>query len=121
MSFDDKVQGYPDYFFARRSPLGPVRDKPYVLFVEAKRDDFEAAWGQCLAAMLTAQKLNGAPDIKIFGGVTNGRVWYFGELIGRELIQDPRGFTIDELPELFAALSDVFRQAREEVLAATAA
>jgi hypothetical protein len=37
MSLDDKVAGYPDYFFARRSPLGPVRDKPYVLFIEAKR------------------------------------------------------------------------------------
>ena len=38
------------FFFAKRSPLGPVRDRPYVLFVEAKKDDFDAGWGQCLAA-----------------------------------------------------------------------
>src|SRR4051812_26693809 len=31
---DKPLTGSPDYFFARRSPLGPVvRDRPYVLFV----------------------------------------------------------------------------------------
>jgi len=121
LSLDDKVEGFPDYFFARRSPLGPIRDKPYVLFVEAKRDDFDAAWGQCLAAMLAAQKLNRQPEGKILGSVSNGRVWYFGHLIGTEFVQDPREFTINELGELLAALSDVLGQAREQVLLATAA
>src|SRR5713226_5571252 len=36
-------KGYPDYFFTKRSPLGRVLDQPYVLFVEAKSDDFDAA------------------------------------------------------------------------------
>ena len=56
------LKGFPDYFFAKRSPLGRVLDQPYVLFVEAKSDDFDAAWAQCLAAMLAAQQLNKQPD-----------------------------------------------------------
>jgi hypothetical protein len=118
LTLDDKLTGYPDYFFSRRSPLGPVRDKPYVLFVEAKKDDFDAAWGQCLAAMLAAQKLNALPDRVILGGVSNGRVWYFGKLEGTVMTQDPRAFTLDDLAELFAALNSLFHTAREEALAA---
>ena len=118
LTLDETLTGYPDYFFSRRSPLGPVRDKPFVLFVEAKKDDFDAAWGQCLAAMLAAQKLNGRADLPILGGVSNGRVWYFGNLQKNQLTQDPRAFTIDELDDLFAALNYLFGCAKQEALAA---
>lgn len=119
LSLDDSLTGFPDYFFSRRSPLGPVRDKPYVLFVEAKKDNFDAAWGQCLAAMLAAQKLNDPPTRTIHGGVSNGRVWYFGRLDGQTLTQDPRAFTVDDLQDLFAALNSIFQVAREQALAQT--
>src|SRR6266446_6866893 len=56
------LKGLPDYFFTKRSPLGRVLDQPYVLFVEAKSDDFDRAWAQCLAAMLAAQQMNKRPD-----------------------------------------------------------
>lgn len=117
LSSDETLTGYPDYFFSKRSPLGPVRDKPYVLFVEAKKDDFDAAWGQCLAAMLAAQKLNEHSERSVFGGVSNGRIWYFSKLQEKKLTQDPRAFTIDELSDLFAALNFLFQQAKEEALA----
>lgn len=120
LSLDDTLTGYPDYFFSRRSPLGPVREQPYVLFVEAKKDDFDAAWAQCLAAMLAAQKLNDRPTRVIQGGVSNGRVWYFGKLDGSVLIQDPRAFTIDDLAELLAALNALFQTAKEQALAPAA-
>ncbi len=113
-SSDETLTGSPDYFFAKRSPLGAVRDQPYVLFVEAKKDDFDAGWGQCLAAMLAAQKRNARPDGVIHGGVSNGRVWYFGKLAGQSLAQDPRAFTLNELNDLFAALNYVFQQAKEQ-------
>lgn len=58
---DETLTGFPDYFFAKRSPLGPMRDQPYVLFVEDKKGDFDAGWAQCLAAMIAAQKLNDRP------------------------------------------------------------
>ena len=71
---EQPFMGYPDYFFSKRSPLGPVRDQPYVLFMEAKRDDFDGAWAQCLSAMLAAQKINKYPEQTIFGGVSNGLI-----------------------------------------------
>ena len=108
------MKGFPDYFFSRRSPLGRVLDQPYVLFVEAKSDDFDAAWAQCLAAMLAAQQLNEEPDQAIFGSVSSGESWYFGKLQGKSLLQDPRSYTLTHLDELFAALNYVFQQAKQE-------
>ncbi|MFO0966219.1 MAG: hypothetical protein U0793_11635 [Gemmataceae bacterium] len=117
---DESLTGFPDYFFARRSPLGPVREQPYVLFVEAKRDDFDAGWGQCLAAMIAAQRLNDRASRLIHAGVSNGRIWYFGKLDGSTLTQDPRAFTVDDLDVLFGALNYLLQQARSQALAPAA-
>ncbi len=110
------LKGYPDYFFSKRSPLGRVLDQPYLLFVEAKSDNFDPAWAQCLAAMLAAQQMNQRPEQVIFGSVSSGEFWYFGKLEGKTLIQDPRSFTMTHLDELFAALNYVFQQAKEQAL-----
>jgi hypothetical protein len=120
VSFGDQppLVGYPDYFFSKRSPLGPVRDQPYVLFMQAKKDDFDAAWAQCLAAMLAAQKMNKHPDQTIYGGVSNGRTWSFAKLEPRVFTQDCREFTVSHLPELFAVLHYLFEQSRQLALAA---
>ena len=115
---EQPLMGYPDYFFSKRSPLGRVRDQPYVLFVEAKRDDFEAAWAQCLSAMLAAQKINKHPEQTIYGGVSNGRVWGFAKLEGQLFTQDSREFTLSRLSELFAVLHYVFEQSKQLALAA---
>jgi hypothetical protein len=115
------LKGYPDYFFAKRSPLGPVMDQPYVLFVAAKSDNFDAAWAQCLAAMLAAQQMNQRPEQVIFGGVSSGEIWYFGKLEGKTLLRDPRSFTLTHLDELFAALNYVFQQAKQEAWPPSAA
>ncbi len=114
------LKGFPDYFFAKRSPLGRVLDQPYVLFVEVKSDDFDAAWAQCLAAMLAAQQMNKQPDQVIFGSASSGEVWFFAKLEGKTLLQDPRLFTVSHLDELFSALNYVFQQAKQEALSATA-
>jgi hypothetical protein len=108
------LKGYPDYFFTRRSPLGRVMDQPYVLFVEAKKDEFDPAWAQCLAAMLAAQQMNQRPEQVIFGSVSSGEGWYFGKLVGKTLFQDPRFYTLTHLDELFAALNYIFQQAKAE-------
>ena len=115
---EQPFMGYPDYFFSKRSPLGPVRDQPYVLFMEAKRDDFDGAWAQCLSAMLAAQKINKYPEQTIFGGVSNGLIWRFAKLEVQRFTQDPRTFAVSNLPELFAALHYVFEQSKQLALAA---
>jgi hypothetical protein len=114
LSVGEEFDGYPDYLFTKRTSLGLVRDKPYVLVVEAKKDDFEGGWGQCLAALLAAQTINGNEQIILQGSVSNGEVWQFGKLQGREFVRDPRPFTIQDLTVLFAALNDVFERAKQQ-------
>jgi hypothetical protein len=59
LNYDNNLSGVPNYVVAQRSIRGKViLEKPYVIFVEAKEDNFEEAWGQCLAEMLAAQKMN---------------------------------------------------------------
>ena len=84
LSYDEELSGAPDYMLPRRSPLGPlIPDQPYLLVVEAKKDDFTRGWGQCLAAMLAAQKVNNLKEQTEYGITTNGRVWECGRLAVR--------------------------------------
>ena len=116
ITYDADLSGVPDYLVARRSPLGPfILDQPYLLIVEAKRDDFTRGWGQCLAAMLAAHKLNDAPEQTIYGITTNGQVWQFGQLHAQVFTQDLRSFTVEDVDSLGGALHFVFTQCREHV------
>ncbi len=110
----EEFDGYPDYLFTKRTALGMVREKPYLLVVEAKKDDFEGGWGQCLAALLAAQEINGDEQIILHGSVSNGEVWQFGKLQARQFVRDPQSFTISDLADLFAALHDVFERAKQQ-------
>lgn len=111
LNYDERLGGFPEYILARRSPLGKVVfDKPYLLLVEAKQDNFETGWAQCLAEMIAAQKLNGEPEIIIYGIVSNGRTWQFGKLEAEVFTPNTTFFTIQELDVLFGALNYVFQQ-----------
>ena len=122
IAYDDDLSGVPDYIVARRSPLGPlIFDLPIVLVVEAKKDDFTRGWGQCLAAMLAAQKLTDLPDQTFYGIATNGRVWEFGELRGDVFTQNQGLFSLRDLDGLSAALHFVMIRCREQVLRQPAA
>lgn len=81
LNCDANSSGFPEYILARRSPLGKVVfDKPYFILVEAKQDNFDATWGQCLAEMIAAQQLNDDSQIIVFGITSNGDRWQFGKL-----------------------------------------
>jgi hypothetical protein len=90
-------------------------DQPYLIVVEAKRDDFTRGWAQCLAAMLAAQKLNNLPDQTLFGITTNGRNWEIGKLEGSTFTQESGPFTLRDLDQLCAVLHYVFEQCRLQV------
>ena len=115
LTFDSDLCGTPDYMISRRSPLGAsVPDQPFLLVVEAKRDDFVRGWGQCLAAMRAAQSLHGDPEIAFFGASTNGQSWEFGRLRGDDFDQDPRTFALRDLDGLAAALNDVMIRCQDQ-------
>jgi hypothetical protein len=122
LNCDAKLSGFPEYILARRSPLGKVVfDQPYFLLVEAKQDNFDAGWGQCLAEMLAAQRLNHSSQITIFGIVSNGATWQFGKLIAEHFTRHPLPYTIYELDQLFAAVHYIFQQCQLQLNALTAA
>jgi hypothetical protein len=117
LTVDQDLSGTPDYLVARMSHLGMlVMEEPFMIVVEAKKDDFDRGWTQCLAAMLAARKLNKMPAQTLYGICTNGRGWEFARLEGETLIQDPRPFSLYPLEDLFAALNFVFAQCRQELL-----
>lgn len=78
---------------------------PLVMVVEAKRNDFEQGWGQCLAELYAAQLLNDDPAKSIYGIVTDGSLWQFGKLQKDVFTKNSLSFLLDNLPELFGAVS----------------
>lgn len=116
LNCDADLSGFPEYILARRSPLGKVVfDKPYLLLVEAKQDNFEAAWGQCIAEMVAAQRLNDDSRLIVFGITSNGDRWQFGKLEANVFTRNTTFYTIQELDKLFAAVNAVFQQCEAQL------
>ena len=81
LSYDEDLSGTPDYIIATKSILGKtVLGEPWLIIVEAKKNDFEQGWGQCLAELVAAQKINGDTGLSVHGIVTDGKLWEFGKL-----------------------------------------
>ena len=69
--FRSDLSGTPDYIIAAKSPLGKTElETPLVVVAEAKKNDFEQGWGQCLAELVAAQRLNRDPLFPVYGIVT---------------------------------------------------
>ena len=112
ITYDETLSGTPDYFVATKSELGmTVVGTPLIVLVEAKKNDFEQGWGQCLAELVAAQKINDAPDVPVYGIVSDGERWQFGKLVDDGFTQNRTTFSIDNLPALFGAINAVFKAA----------
>ncbi|MYH82997.1 hypothetical protein F4141_20125 [Candidatus Poribacteria bacterium] len=115
IAYDDVLNGIPDYFISTRSELGKtVVGSPLILLVEAKKNDFEQGWAQCLAELVAAQKINaknmnGSAALPVFGIVTDGTLWQFGQLIGDTFTQNRADFALTHLSTLFGAVNAVFK------------
>ncbi len=108
------LMGIPDYIIAKRSPLGRVMDLPMLVMIEAKKDDFDGGWGQCLAQMISAQKLNQS-DSCIYGIVTNGDTWQFGNLVNQSFTKNTFPIGINEMDKLYSALYFIFAECEKQI------
>jgi hypothetical protein len=105
IAFDEVLSGTPDYMFSKRSVLGKtVLETPIVIVIEAKKNDFDRRWGQCLAELVTVQKINNDPEKPVYGIVTDGNLWQFGYLCNDLFTKDDRNYTIDKIDALYGAL-----------------
>lgn len=118
LTYDTDLSGTPDYMLAVPSLLGKtVLGEPLLIIIEAKRNDFEQGWGQCLAAMVAAQKLNGNLSTEVHGIVTDGARWECGKLMADQFIKHTVGYSVDDLPTLFGALHYVMQASLDAVSA----
>ena len=116
IAYDEQLSGTPDYILAKRSPLGKqVFEKPYLVAIKAKKDDFIKGWAQCLAEMVAIQKINELPDQVVFGIVSNGQLWQFGKLKAALFVKEVRSYTISDLERLLAAINYIFGQCQLEL------
>jgi hypothetical protein len=112
-SYDENLTGTPDYLFTTKSPLGKtVLGIPLLVIIEAKRNDFEQGWGQCLAELIAAQKINQDSSRPVYGIVTDGNLWQFGKLCEDTFIKQRDNYTIDELGRLFGAIDFVLQSCK---------
>jgi hypothetical protein len=116
LSYDENLSDVPDYVVAQRSPRGKiVLEKPYVILVEAKKDNFEEGWGQCLAEMLAAQKINDDLTKKLFGVVSNGKLWEFGVLQAEIFTKNRKYYVLENLQELMGAVNFLFAESAAQL------
>jgi hypothetical protein len=107
LRYDEHLYGTPDYLLSKRSALGKtVLEAPLLMVVEAKKNDFEQGWAQCLAEMIAAQKINAqqGESPKLYGIVTDGKLWEFAVLEGQQFTRHRESFMVDDLPTLFGFL-----------------
>ena len=117
INYDETLNGTPDYLISTRSELGiPVVGTPLIILVEAKKNDFDQGWGQCLSELIAAQKINADPDFPIYGIVSDGKLWEFGQLVGDAFTRNRTSVTMDNLPILFGAVNAVFTAGTEASL-----
>lgn len=124
LNYDENLCGIPDYMVAKRSPMGKIfLENPFLIIVEAKKDNFEEGWAQCIAEMIAAEKINkrhNSTSTPIFGIVSNGVIWEFAildENMGKKhFTKEILIYTIQNLKLLFAALKDIFEQSKLQLV-----
>ena len=93
-----KLTGECD-FLVSRSAYQSVLEAPVMVAVEAKRQDFEKGYAQCIAEMIAIRIFNereGKPSEKIYGCVTTGDIWRFLILSANEAIIEATAFDVRE-------------------------
>ena len=114
--YDKRLSGAPDYMFAAKSNLGKVvLGRPLLMMVEAKKNDFDEGWGQCLAELVAAQKINGKSEVTLYGLVSDGKSWEFGYLQASQFTKNTKTFQTANLELLFGALDLVLSLASEQI------
>lgn len=115
IAYDETLAGTPDYIFSRRSELGKtVLTTPIVIITEAKKNDFQQGWGQCLAELIAAQKINANPQRAVYGIVTDGNLWQFAKLMTNIFTKNSTNFTIDNLSKVYGALENLVQLVKQD-------
>lgn len=101
-----ELSGFVD-FLVCRAPQQPDPTPPAVVVIEAKNENLATGLGQCVAAMVGAERWNraaGTPAEAVYGCVTSGTVWKFLTLVGSTVTLDLTEYTIRDADKLLGIL-----------------
>jgi len=114
ISEEDGLVGVPDFIIAPASDIGTTFKNPVICIAEAK--NFNEGWAQALAEMIAAQKFNDNTNMNIFGIVTTGNFWQFGQLFKNELTMEVISYSaVENLQTLFDVLNGIFIEAKKNI------
>ncbi len=108
-------RGKADFVF---TPYGIRFQTPYIVLSEAKKEDFELGWGQCLIAMKTCQLLNEKDGYQfdVYGIVSTGMFWEFGKLTVDNQFYKTGGYTLTQPDILLGVLDHLFTLSEKNIV-----
>lgn len=101
------LTGVCDFLISKMPQLPEILLPPFLVVVEAKKDDIAGSHGQCAAEMVAALRVNvksGSGVESIHGCVTNGTLWKFLKLRGTHLEVDAVEYQLTQLDRIFGIL-----------------
>lgn len=106
---ESPYRGKVDFAF---TPYQARFTMPYVVVAEAKKDDFEQGWGQCLIALKTADILNAQQKQRfdLFGIVSSGKVWEFGKYTAQNQFFRSDAYSLGQPATILGILSAIFSE-----------
>ena len=118
LKYDDKLFGEPDYFVSASSEkevIDRLVNRPMLAVVEAKKQDFEGGWAQCLAELIACQKVNADEHLTVYGIVSTGIIWEFGKLKQNVFTRDPLAYTIAHPQKVLGILDYIFAACEKQL------
>jgi len=112
-----ELSGEPDYFVSawRDEVIDKLINTPVLAVVEAKKQDFEGGWGQCLAEMIACQKLNQDEKLTVYGIVSTGLSWEFGKLETNIFTKHLLSYSISDPQKILGNLDFIFAECEKQV------
>ena len=100
----------PDYVVTPKDKTGiNTFQKPLLITVEAKHDDYDLGWIDAYKQLIVARFLNENQDIPIYAIVSIGKGWEFGKLDGKIIYKHPLGIGLDNPNKLLGVLDFIFK------------
>jgi len=120
--YDADLFGEPDYLISMwpKGRIDRIVHQPLLAVIEAKKQDFEGGWGQCLAAMIACNRLNQDQPTTIYGIVTTGLTWQFAKLEQDVFTQDLLAYSIDAPKKVLGLLDYVLNECEKQLFAVPA-
>ncbi len=99
----------PDYVVTSRDISGlNAFQKPLLITVEAKNDDYAQGWSDACKQLIVARLINENNEIPIYALVSIGEGWQIGKLEGNRIYKHPIPLSINDPNELLGVLDYIF-------------